>query len=146
MVKTLRWLGVVAILCLPGALGAQTGPEELNELLTVTGQVAGDEKAARQIGYDAISIGFTGQAADRRVWIGVVTARAWDGDAFRGKEILDGLDPYNPSLIAAGKAAVLAKLQQAPVGSRIVIEGLIDPSARLYQVGSVKTTPPGAAK
>jgi hypothetical protein len=121
---------------------------ELGEqpMLTVSGQVSKDQKTATQVGYSVVSLGFTGQPPDKVVWIGVVKAESWDGDESAGRDMIAAVQGYTPSLLLAGKPALVTKIQQAPVGSRIVIGGILQQDARLFSIGVVKVTPPGGTK
>jgi hypothetical protein len=141
MTTSLRLLGTLAILALPVAAGAQVEFNDTQQVLTLHGTVAADRKGAEKIGYDGISIGFTGAPADVLCWIGVVEADAAGGDAFLGRDIIASLDGYTPNLLASGRASVLATLRNAPAGSRVLVSGIVDQSARTFLVASVKVTP-----
>lgn len=146
MARLVALLGLVVMLGLAGTGHAQpTGGAE-NQLLSVTGQVAADRKTAAAIGYSAISIAFTGESPDKLVWIGVVRAESWNDDAFAGRETLALIAGYTPTMLASGKPAVLAKLRAAPVGSRILFEGILDTGSRNIVIGTVHATPPDGAK
>ena len=145
MSKAWPFLGVLAILAVPVTIRADVEFGDTQRIITIHGTVAADRKAAEKIGYDAISIGFVGASPDTLRWVGVVKAEAYDGDAFMGKDILDKVDGYTPNLLAGGKSDQLATLRNAPVGSRIVLNGIIDESSRILLVGSVKITPAAAA-
>ena len=92
------------------------------------------------------SIGFAGGPPDKLVWVGVVKAQSWDGDDFAGKDMLTRVQGFTPTMNAAGKPALLTKIQQAPVGSRIKVEGIFDVGSRSYLVGMVQVQPAGASK
>jgi len=139
MSRTLGLLTLLGGLILPVAAHAQFQTMD-TRVLTIHGTVAADEKAAQKIGYDAISIGFTGAPADAMTWVGVVAAMAFDGDAFEGRNILQTLDGYTPNLLASGKADLIAKIRNASSGSRLVINGILDPS-RNFLVASVRVIP-----
>jgi hypothetical protein len=138
-------LGLMIALSLPHAARAQVELGD-QQMLTVAGQVSKDQNAASQAGYSVVSLGFTGQAPDKVVWIGVVKAESWDGDVFAGREMIAAVQGYTPSLLVAGKSALVTKIQQAPVGSRIVVGGILQQDARLFTIGIVKVTPPGGTK
>lgn len=146
MARILGLLGVLVALCLPRAVEAQEGFADQSELLTITGQVAADQKAAAQVGYTAVSIGFIKAPEDKVVWVGVVKAESWNDDVFEGRDMLARVEGYTPTMVAAAKQPLLSKIEQAPVGSRISIEGVFDQGARTYLVGMVKVTPPGGSK
>ena len=139
-----RMLGLLTLLgglVLPVAAHAQFQTNDSARVLTIHGTVAADEKAAQKIGYDAVSIGFTGAPANALTWVGVVAAIAFDGDAFEGRNILATLDGYTPNLLASGKADLIAKIRNAASGSRLVINGILDPSSRNFLVASVRVVP-----
>ncbi len=141
MTKGLQLLTALSILVLPVVASAQAEFNDTQQVLTLHGTVAADRKAAEKIGYDGISIGFAGAPAETLCWIGVVEADAAGGDAFLGRDIIASLDGYTPNLLASGKASVLAALRNAPIGSRVLISGIVDQSARTYLVASAKVTP-----
>jgi hypothetical protein len=127
MLKAFRFLSVLAILVLPAAMRAQVDIAGTQHVLTIHGTIAADEKGAQKIGYDAVSIGFVGAPPDAVRWLGVVSAFAYDGDT--------------PNLLAAGKSDLVTKLRNAPTGSRVVVNGIIDQTARMFYLGSVRVTP-----
>ena len=142
MTTAARLLVLAMALALPAASAAQMQMGEQNRLLSITGQVTADQKSAEQVGYDSVSISFSKEPAAKVVWIGVVVATTWNGDAFLGKQTLDQIQGYTPNLLASGKPALLTQLQQAPVGSRVVVEGILDQESRTFLVGMVHVTPP----
>jgi len=146
MTKVVASMGLLVALCLPSAAMAQFELGDQNQLLTITGQVSADQKAAENVGYDAVSISFRGQPADKIVWLGVVRAETWNDDAFAGKTMVDNLDGYTPSFMADGKPALVTKIQQAAVGSRLVMQGMLDTGTRQYLVGTVQVIPAGGSK
>ena len=143
MTKTFGLLGLAIALFLPRAVAAQ-GSEP--QMLSITGRVAADQQAAAQFGLSGVSIGFTGASPDKLVWVGVVKAESWNDDVFAGRDMLAAVQGFTPALIATGKPALLTKIQQAPVGSRIVIEGIFDKGERSYVPGMVEVSPPGGSK
>jgi len=145
MSKAVRLLSVFAVLAAPVVVHAQVEFNDTQQVLTIHGTVAADRKAAEKIGYDAIAIGFAGAPPDALCWLGVVEADAAGGDAFLGKHILDQLDGYTPNLFASGKASVVAPLRNAPTGSRLVVTGIVDESARTFLVGNVRIIPAAGA-
>jgi len=144
MSKACRLLTAFVIFALPVTGRAQLQFSDTQRIITMHGTVAADRKAAQKVGYDAISIGFTGAPPDAIRWIGVVKAEAYDGDAFLGKDILDKVDGYTPNLLASGKSDLVTALRNAPTGSRIAITGVVDEESRSLLVGNVKVTPPGS--
>lgn len=143
MTTALRLVLLAVALALPATSGAQLQMGEQHRLLSITGQVAADQKTAEQIGYDSVSVTFAKEPAAKVLWIGVVVATTWNGDAFLGKQTLDQIQGYTPNLLAQGKPALLSQLQQAPVGSRVVVQGILDTEARTFLLGMVQVTPAG---
>ena len=141
MSKALGLLAMLGSVVLPLTAHAQFQVLDSARVLTIHGTVAADEKAAQKISYDAVAMGFSGAPADALTWIGVVAATAADGDAFEGRNILAALDGYTPNLLASGKADLIAKIRNAPSGSRLVINGVLDPTSRSFLLTSVRVVP-----
>lgn len=141
MSKAVQLLSVLTILVLPVPGRAQMALSDTQQVLVLHGTVAADRKAAEKIGYAAITIGFTGAPPETVCWLGVVEAEAAGGDAFLGRDIIAAIDPYTPSLLAAGKASTLDTLRKASAGSRLIVTGIVDSSARTFLVSSVRTAP-----
>jgi hypothetical protein len=144
MARTLGLLGLLTALAVGRAAQAQVELTDQNQLLSIVGRVSADQKAASQAGYSGISIGFTGASPDKLVWVGVVKAESWNDDVFAGREMLAMVQGFTPTMLASGRPALLTKIQQAPVGSRIAVEGIFDQGARTYLVGMVEVTAPGS--
>ncbi|HWP65079.1 MAG TPA: hypothetical protein VNO26_04090 [Candidatus Limnocylindria bacterium] len=109
------------------------------QLLTIEGILAPDQAAADKVGYDPLSLGFKG--GESRRWLGVVAARSLQGDAFRGKEMIEHLLPNQPNLLVSGDAELVAKLQNAPDGSRVVVQGILVPQSRNWMIDKVDVVP-----
>ena len=109
------------------------------QLFTIEGIVAPDQATANKVGYDPLSIGF--QGSDKQVWLGVLGARSLDGDSFQGREVVESLMPKSPNLLADGPKDLVAQLQGAPNGTRVVVQGMLIPASRNYMISSVKTLP-----
>ena len=130
-------LGVV-VLWGTTAAQAQWSPGQ-PQLFTIEGIVAPDQATANKVGYDPLSIGF--QGSDKQVWLGVLGARSLDGDSFQGREVVETLMPQSPNLLADGPKDLVAQLQGAPNGTRVVVQGMLIPATRNYMISSVKTLP-----
>jgi hypothetical protein len=109
------------------------------QVMQIEGTVAADEDAAGKIGFDAVSFGLDGGKTMR--WVGVVTARTRDGDAFMGQNIIQRLDPYKPMLLVSGPQTIVGVLRDMPVGERIMVEGMLEPETRNYLLSNVKILP-----
>jgi len=138
--KVAQLLSVAAIVVLPSVVRAQMELSETQALIVIHGTVAADQQAAQKIGYAAIAIGFAGAPPETMRWLGVVEAEA-SGDAFLGRDIIAAIDPFTPSLLASGKAAVLDALRHASSGSRLIITGIVDSSSRTFLASSVRVAP-----
>jgi hypothetical protein len=132
-------LGVVVLL--GASVQAQVSPGQ-PQLFTIEGIVAPDQPTANKIGYDPLEIGFLNGNATK--WLGVVAARSLDGDSFQGKEMIESLLPKSPNVLVDGPKDLVAQLQNAPNGARIVVEGMLIPTSRNWMISMVKTLPPGA--
>jgi len=138
--KVVRLVSVVAIVVLPSVVRAQMELNDTQQLIVIHGTVAADRQGAEKIGYAAIAIGFAGAPPETMRWLGVVEAEA-GGDAFLGRDIIAAIDPFTPSLLASGKAAVLDTLRHASSGSRLIVTGIVDSSSRTFLASSVKAAP-----
>jgi hypothetical protein len=140
MHSALRSLVLLIALAVPAVARAQAGMEDLSkpQLFTIEGVLAPDQAAADKVGYDPLSIGFQGGGGAAQRWIGVVGARALGGDSFRGKQVIEALLPKSPNLLVAGPAEIVSKLQTAPNGSRVLIQGILEPPTRNYMLDKVE--------
>jgi hypothetical protein len=120
-------LGLMVRLTAPPMARADILLDDQTQLLGLTGRVAADEKSAGQQGATAVSLT---AGSDKIVWIGVVKAEARNGDSFQGRTLLSATEGYTPRMTALGKPALLAKIEGAPVGSRIVVQGLFNRGLR----------------
>ena len=141
MTRIVWLLGLVLGWCLPCTVRAQVQLGDQVQMLSISGQVSADQKAANQYGYAGVSIAFENQSPDKVVWVGVVKAETWNQDEFAGRQMIAEVQGYTPTMTAVGKQALVTKIREAPVGSRIVIEGIFDQGARNFQIGSVRVTP-----
>ena len=85
-----------------------------------------------------------GTAADVR-WIGVVSARSLQGDSYRGKLVIENLLPKDPNLLVSGPSEIVTKLQKAPNGSPVTLQGILNPPTRNYMLDKVEVGPAPAA-
>ncbi|HLK10200.1 MAG TPA: hypothetical protein VKW76_02350 [Candidatus Binatia bacterium] len=105
------------------AAGVAAGPVGGRPIrLRVTGRLAASRAtAARTIA--ALALEIRGEAASR--WLGVTDARTLPhADPIAGQNLVQALLPLGGRLRLSGPAALLARLQRAPIGSRITIEGM----------------------
>jgi hypothetical protein len=116
-------------------------------ILRLKGVVEPTPEAARHTdGFAVVSLGFLGDGAPAQRWLGVDDARTLDGDGPLGKDVLEVVEPFQPNLLVAGPADLVAKLRDAPPGTALDIEGLVDGDSRIYYLrrverGAVKPEP-----
>lgn len=108
------------------------------------GKIAADQTGARQSGWFPVSIGTVGQSNAPVVWVGVTAFVTWNDDPFEGREVLRMLMPNQPTLLMSGPPEVVAKLQQAPPGNKVVVRGVLVPDSRNFMLSSVHVLPPSA--
>ena len=107
-------------------------------ILRLKGVVEPTPEAARHTdGFAVVSLGFLGDGAPARRWLGVDDARTL-GDGPLGKDVLEVVEPFQPNLLVAGPADVVAELRDAPPGTVLDIEGLVDGDSRIYYLRRVE--------
>jgi hypothetical protein len=106
-------------------------------LLRLDGVLEASPAAARGKGFAVASLGFLG--SDARRWLAVTSARTVGGDnALDGKDVLALVAPFTPNLLVAGPEDLVRRLRDAPPGSSVRVEGLVDRSSRTYYLRSVE--------
>lgn len=135
MTNVSRVIIAAVSLLLPAVAGAQDW-QSGSTMYMLKGTLVADQANAEKIGYDAFQITFVGQPTAKNRWIGIVSANTWEGDSFTAKEVLDNIIP--PVLVVDGKAPLLKQLSDAPVGSRVALEGMLVPSSGNYVLASVR--------
>lgn len=135
--RSVMWIGVVAALGIVPVARAQMSVGQ-PQLFTIEAIAAPDQAAAAKVGYDPLSVGFADGPRGEVRWIGVVAARSLDGDAFQGKQVVENLLPNSPNLLVAGPAPLVAKLRAVPNGSRVVLQGILNPPTRNYLLDKVE--------
>jgi len=111
-------------------------------LLRLDGVIEASADAARGKGFTVTSLGFLG--TDARRWLGVTDARTVGGDnALDGKDVLALVAPFTPNLLVAGPEELLRQLRDAPPGSHVRVEGLVDRGSRTYYLRRIES---GGAK
>jgi len=106
-------------------------------ILELDGIVEPTPEAARGKGSDTASLGFFG--SDERRWLGVDKARTTGGDQpLNGKDVLAIVAPFTPNLMVAGPPDLVASLRDAPPGTNVHVEGLIDRGSRTYYLRRIQ--------
>ncbi len=107
-------------------------------ILRLKGVVEPTPEAARHTdGFAVVSLGFLGDGAPAQRWLGVDDARTL-GDGPLGKDVLEVVEPFQPNLLVAGPADIVAELRDAPPGTVLDIEGLVDGDSRTYYLRRVE--------
>jgi len=135
-----RALILVAILGLPIALRAQTFTGGTKPYV-LQGKVAKDLSTAQQTGWFPVSIGVVDHPDTPVRWVGVSSFMPWDEDPFEGREVMRRLLPDQPTLLVSGPPALLTQLQNAPVGNKVVLRGMLVPESRNFMLSGVQVLP-----
>jgi len=107
-------------------------------ILRLKGVVEPTPEAARHTdGFAVVSLGFLRDGAPAQRWLGVDDARTL-GDGPLGKDVLEVVEPFQPNLLVAGPADIVAELRDAPPGTVLDIEGLVDGDSRTYYLRRVE--------
>jgi len=115
-------------------------------LLRLEGSLAPTREAVRAYGFTTVSLGFLGGSDERR-WLGVSEARTVGGDhPALGKDVLDAVAPFEPELLVTGPDALVLALRDAPDGTIVHLEGLVDRAARTYYLRRVTVGDPAPAR
>ena len=134
-------LTIVLALMATAVAADDTSSETVEPLiLRLKGVVELTPGAARHTGAFAVaSLGFLGRGAPAYRWLGVDEARTIGGDdPPEGKDVLEMVTPFDPNLFVAGAPDVVAQLRDAPPGTALDIEGLVDRDSRIYYLRRVK--------
>jgi hypothetical protein len=109
-------------------------------LLRLEGTIEHSAEAARGKGFTVTSLGFLG--SDARRWLAVTKARTFGGDQpLDGKDVLALVAPFTPNFLVTGPRPLLDRLLEAPPGTPVRIEGLVDRGSRTYQLRTVEREP-----
>ncbi len=136
-----RLLLTAALVALPVTLLAQDF-EIGTEPYTLEGIVAKDQASAQAIGWFPVSVGIVGSEKDPDRWIGATAFKTWNDDPFVGRQVLRNLMPADPTLLFAGPGALVSQFTGAPVGSRVVVRGILNTTSRNFMLTGVKVLPP----
>jgi hypothetical protein len=110
-------------------------------ILRLDGVIVDSREAAAGKGFSVVSLAFF--RSETRRWLAVKDARTVGGDNYLdGKDVLNILAPFDPNLLVVGPANLVARVRDAPAGTALRIEGLVDTGGRTYLLRSVES-PPG---
>lgn len=134
--------GVAVLLLLPGALRAQEIYDLGSVVWRMRGTLVADRKTANGMGWTGVTIGFTGAAAGSSRWFGAVHAELFGGDTFDAWNYVNNVSHYNPTFTVVGPPTLASQLQSLPNGTRVALEGVLDPRARTLLLDVVQPLQP----
>lgn len=140
--RTAAPLALLLAFLLPAPLRAQDTMNDMGSVVWhMRGTLVATEQAANDVGYDAVTFGFTGKADTKTRWFGVVYADIFGGDTFDAHSYVDRVSHYNPTFTVAGQPAQAAQLLAMPDGTRVALEGVLETNSRVLLLDSVKQLP-----
>ena len=115
----------------PGVPGPVPGGPPL--LLKLEGVIQPTEAAAKRTGFTVTSLAFLGAKTEAQRWLGVTKARTVGGDQpLDGKDVLAVVAPFTPNFLVVGPKELVAQLRDAPPGTAVRIEGLVNRGSHTY--------------
>jgi hypothetical protein len=109
-------------------------------ILRLDGIIAESREGAVGKGFAIVSLAFSG--SETRRWLAAKDARTVGGDNYLdGKDVLNILAPFDPNLLVVGPADLVGRVRDAPAGTPLRIEGLVDTGGRTYLLRSVGPPP-----
>jgi hypothetical protein len=144
LVRTSSWLALFVALLLPVGARAQMGDDFTGVVgVKIKGTLAKDEAMANDVGWGAISLGFTGDNAGKIRWLGVVHASTFDGNSFVAKSAVFRAH-ITPTLTIAGPPELAKQLFNLPDGTRVHFEGAIERRSHTMLLDLVRPLPPAS--
>jgi len=134
---------IVALVAGDAAWGMPVGPGPSPSggpvILRLEGVIEPTPDASKRVGgFTVASFGFLGDHSEESRWLSVTDARTVGTDiAVDGKDVLEAVAPFEPNLVVAGTADVVADMRDAPPGTALRVEGLVEPGSRIYYLRSV---------
>src|SRR2546427_4531350 len=131
----------LALLATAAGVAAQLGPGGARPLpnagppllLKLEGVIQPSKAAAKGIGFTVTSFAFLGGKNQTERWLGVTKARTVGGDQpLDGKDVLAVVAPFTPNFLVVGPDALVARLRDAPPGTAVRVEGLVNQGSRTY--------------
>lgn len=104
-------------------------------ILQLTGRIGRSQAAARAQRPDVVGLQID---ADSR-WIAIDGAVTEGDHAISGRAVLDMLGPFATTMLVAGDKQMKHRLRDAPDGTPVTVEGLVDRSSRTYLLRHVQT-------
>lgn len=141
-----RFAALAVLLLLPASVRAQGAVMDLGAAVwRMRGTLVADQKTANADGAAGVTLGFTGQADTKTRWLGVVHAELFGGDTFDAWSYVNNVSHYTPTFTVVGPPELAAKLLGLKNGTRVALEGVLDPRARNLMLDAVKELPATAA-
>jgi hypothetical protein len=142
-VKLVAIPGLVLLAALLPAAATAQGPFDLTgtTIVSLKGTLTGSRETAKETGYEGISLGFTGQQADKVRWFGVAYASLFGGNTFDAKSMIYRGAHYTPTVRIVGPPELVNQLRELPDGTRVAIEGALEARSRNLLVDMVKPLP-----
>jgi hypothetical protein len=109
-------------------------------ILRLLGHFAPDRERAQAEGVDAVMIAVD----DVQRWFAVDRARTIGDHALDGRDVLALLAPTTPNLIAVGADDLRRRLRDAPPGTPVEIEGLVERGSHTYLLRRATVGAPAA--
>ena len=134
---------IVALVAGDAAWGMPVGPGPFPSggpvILRLEGVIEPTPDASKRAGgFTVASFAFLGDHSEESRWLSVTDARTVGTDtAVDGKDVLEAVAPFEPNLLVAGTADVVADMRDAPPGTALRVEGLVEPGSRIYYLRSV---------
>jgi hypothetical protein len=133
---------LVLLACAPLALAVDgTPPAVLGGkplLLRLEGDLHANLAQAREKSPDVATLGFLDGDGGKK-FLGIEKARTIGADQGTfAKDVLNDLKPFDPNLLLTGPGDLLERIRNAPVGTRVVLEGLLDRGQHTYLLRDVQ--------
>ncbi len=133
------------LLLLPLTPRAQEVLDQGSLVWGMKGTLVANKQAANDTGWTGVSLGFTGQNDNKVRWMGAVHASIFGGDTFDAWSYVNKVSHYEPTFLVVGPPDLAKKLMALPDGSRVALEGVLDPRSRNLLLDAVKPLPAPAA-
>src|SRR5262249_55006499 len=140
-----RFAFLAALLLLPLTAGTQEVFDQGSIVWSMKGTLVANKEKANDAGWTGVSLGFTGQNDNKVRWMGAVHASIFGGDTFDAWSYINKVSHYDPTFLVVGPPDLAKKLMALPDGSRVHLEGVLDPRSRNRLPDAVKPLPASAA-
>jgi len=136
---------IAALLLLPLTASTQEVFDQGSIVWSMKGTLVANKEKANDAGWTGVSLGFTGQNDNKVRWMGAVHASIFGGDTFDAWSYINKVSHYDPTFLVVGPPDLAKKLMALPDGSRVHLEGVLDPRSRNLLLDAVKPLPASAA-